>query len=287
MGDGMTGTLLCFGLGYSAEALGAPARRAWLADPRNDPAARPRRRTLAARGWRMFAVRSRAAAAARGARGRHPCPQLDRAGRGGRSRARSARADLRGAHWIGCLGTTAVYGDRQGGWVDEDDRHRAHARARRPAGAGRGGVAGLGPAGPHLPPRRHLWPRPQCLRQPEGRHGTADREAGPGVLAHPRRGHRDRAGGLDRAAATRCRLQCLRRRAGAARSGRGTYAAELLGVEPPPAQPYETAELSPMARTFYRDNRRVRNDRIKDELGVRLAYPSYREGLAALLSVDG
>ena len=66
-----------------------------------------------------------------------------------------------------------------------------------------------------------------------------------------------------------------------------TYAAELMGVEPPPTQDYETAELSPMARTFYRDNRRVRNDRIKAELGVRLAYPSYREGLGDLLAVDG
>ena len=61
------------------------------------------------------------------------------------------------------------------------------------------------------------------------------------------------------------------------------YAAELLGVEPPPEQPYETAELSPMARTFYKDNRRVRNERIKRELGVRLAYPTYREGLQSLL----
>ena len=42
-----------------------------------------------------------------------------------------------------------------------------------------------------------------------------------------------------------------------------------------------------MARTFYRDNRRVRNDRIKAELGVRLAYPSYREGLATLRPIDG
>ena len=62
-----------------------------------------------------------------------------------------------------------------------------------------------------------------------------------------------------------------------------SIAAELLGIEPPPVQDYATAELSPMARTFYRDNRRVRNERIKQELGVRLAYPSYREGLAALL----
>ena len=57
------------------------------------------------------------------------------------------------------------------------------------------------------------------------------------------------------------------------------YAAELLGVEPPPEQPYETAELSPMARTFYKDNRRVRNERIKRELGVRLAYPELSRGL--------
>ena len=65
------------------------------------------------------------------------------------------------------------------------------------------------------------------------------------------------------------------------------YAAELMGVTPPPEQPYETADLSPMARTFYKDSRRVRNELIKRELGVRLAYPSYREGLAALLPIDG
>ena len=65
------------------------------------------------------------------------------------------------------------------------------------------------------------------------------------------------------------------------------YAAELLGVAPPPEQDYATADLSPMARTFYKDNRRVRNGLIKRELGVTLAYPGYREGLSALLAVDG
>ena len=65
-----------------------------------------------------------------------------------------------------------------------------------------------------------------------------------------------------------------------------TYAASLLGMAPPPEQPYETADLSPMARTFYRDSRRVRNDLIKRELGVRLAYPTYREGLSALLPAE-
>ncbi len=61
------------------------------------------------------------------------------------------------------------------------------------------------------------------------------------------------------------------------------YAASLLGVEPPPEIAFEDANLSPMARSFYADNKRVRNDRIKEELGVTLAYPTYREGLKALL----
>jgi hypothetical protein len=47
--------------------------------------------------------------------------------------------------------------------------------------------------------------------------------------------------------------------------------------------PFDQAELSPMARSFYDDNKRVSNRRIKQALGVRLAYPSYREGLQALL----
>ena len=59
-------------------------------------------------------------------------------------------------------------------------------------------------------------------------------------------------------------------------------AARLLGVEPPPAIPFEQAILPPMARSFYDELKRVSNRRIKEELGVRLAYPTYREGLAAL-----
>jgi nucleoside-diphosphate-sugar epimerase len=60
------------------------------------------------------------------------------------------------------------------------------------------------------------------------------------------------------------------------------YAAKLMGITPPPEQPFETAELSQMARSFYASNRRVRNARMKDELGVTLAYPTYRAGLGAL-----
>ena len=62
------------------------------------------------------------------------------------------------------------------------------------------------------------------------------------------------------------------------------FAAELLGMQPPPLIPWDEADLSPMARSFYMETKRVRNRRIKDVLGVSLSYPTYREGLRALAS---
>lgn len=62
------------------------------------------------------------------------------------------------------------------------------------------------------------------------------------------------------------------------------YAAELLGVSPPPEISFEDAELSPMARSFYEERKRVRNDRVKDDLGIRLSFPNYRVGLEAVLA---
>ena len=61
------------------------------------------------------------------------------------------------------------------------------------------------------------------------------------------------------------------------------HACALLGVAPPPEVPFDQAQLSDMARSFYADNKRVANGLIKAELGVRLAYPDYRTGLQALL----
>ena len=60
------------------------------------------------------------------------------------------------------------------------------------------------------------------------------------------------------------------------------YGARLLGLPVPPDVPFEEATLSPMAKSFYADSKRVSNDRIVKELGVRLSYPTYREGLAAI-----
>ena len=61
------------------------------------------------------------------------------------------------------------------------------------------------------------------------------------------------------------------------------HACRLLGIEPPPEVPFDQAELSEMARSFYADNKRVSNRLIKAELGVELVYPDYRVGLAALM----
>ncbi len=64
------------------------------------------------------------------------------------------------------------------------------------------------------------------------------------------------------------------------------YAAKLLNVPPPKEIAYVEAQLSEMGRSFYSENKRVHNDRIKNDLGVKLAFPTYREGLAAIAGVN-
>jgi nucleoside-diphosphate-sugar epimerase len=64
------------------------------------------------------------------------------------------------------------------------------------------------------------------------------------------------------------------------------YAASLLKLPPPPEVSFDDASLTPMARSFYEESKRVRNDKIKRLLGVRLAYPTYREGLSATLLAE-
>ena len=66
------------------------------------------------------------------------------------------------------------------------------------------------------------------------------------------------------------------------------FAAQLMGVEPPPEIPFEQAAttMSPMALSFWQECRRVKNDKLKRELGVSLRYPTYREGLRALFEQE-
>ncbi|MGH6720227.1 MAG: SDR family oxidoreductase [Alphaproteobacteria bacterium] len=189
--------------------------------------------------------------------------------------------------WIGYLSTTGVYGDRAGAWVDEDT-------APRPAGErGRRRLTAEGLwlnfwDGHGLPV--HLFrlagiygPGRSVIDQV--RAGTARRIAKPGHVF-------SRVHVADVAATLAASI--------ARPHGGRTYnvcddapeepavvvefACRLLGVAPPPLVPWPQAKasLSPMALSFYADNKRVANARIKDELGVRLLYPTYREGLAAL-----
>lgn len=64
------------------------------------------------------------------------------------------------------------------------------------------------------------------------------------------------------------------------------YACDLLGIDPPPLISYEDADMSPIARSFYNDNKRLHNDKIKDKLGITLHYPNYKIGLQACLESE-
>jgi nucleoside-diphosphate-sugar epimerase len=198
-------------------------------------------------------------------------------------------AEIERLRWLGYLSTTGVYGNRGGGWVDES--------------------AELSPSGERGPRRvaaetgwLDLWHRravPVHIFRLAGiygpgrspfealRAGTAKRIDKPGQvfsrihvedLAHVLASSisRPRPGGVynvcdDDPAAPEAVV---------------AHAAALLGVPAPPLVSFEAAGLSPMARSFYDDNKRVSNRLIKSELGVTLRYPDYRTGLAAILGEE-
>ncbi|SFC35461.1 Nucleoside-diphosphate-sugar epimerase [Salipiger profundus] len=196
------------------------------------------------------------------------------------------REHARRLDWAGYLSTTGVYGDHDGGWVDETTpltptTHRGELRLMAETawrdipdlplhifrlagiyGPGRGPFAKVrrGTARPIVKPgqvfsRTHVEDIAQVLeasiRQPNP--GAAynvcdDLPAPPQDVLH--------------------------------------FAAELLGVTLPPEQDFDAAEMSDMARSFYAENKRVSNRRIREELGVKLLYPDYRTGLRALLDAE-
>ena len=281
----MSNTLFCFGLGYTAAVLADRlAARGWQI---GGTTRRPEKAAeLAARGWRILPFeRDRPLPAGALTGVTHVLTSIapDPAGDPVLDRHKADLAALRGLAWAGYLGTTAVYGDRQGGWVDEDTPieptlARADRRARAEAAWRASGLpvhifrlAGI------YGPGRNAFVN---LKE-----GTARRIVKAGQVFS--RIHVEDI-------ATVLEASIARPRPGAVYNVCDdlpappqevvTFAAELLGMAPPPLQDYATAELSPMARTFYQDNRRVRNGRIRHELGVRLAFPSYREGLTALLA---
>jgi nucleoside-diphosphate-sugar epimerase len=200
-------------------------------------------------------------------------------------RFRDAIASAPDLAWIGYLSTTGVYGDRDGAWIDENapptpqsarsEQRLAAEQAWQDLGREAGkAVQVFRLSGIYGPERNPL----AALAR-----GTAQRIVKPGQVF-------SRIHVEDIAATLWASLQ--RSRPGAVYNVADdepappqdvvAYAARLAGVAPPPEIPFETADLSPMARSFYAENKRISNRLIKDELGVRLAYPTYREGLEAL-----
>lgn len=194
--------------------------------------------------------------------------------------------------WIGYLSTIGVYGDRAGGVVDEQAELRPVSDRARARVLAEGGWLALGLesgipvqvfrlAGIYGPGRS---PYRKVLE------GTAKRIVKPGQVFN--RIHVD-----DIAAVLEASLD--RPRAGAVYNVSDdepappqdvvTFAASLAGVPAPAEVGFAEAEMSPMARSFYADNKRVASRLIRNELGVTLLYPTYREGLRALAAqeVDG
>lgn len=188
--------------------------------------------------------------------------------------------------WAGYLSTTAVYGDHAGGWVDEDTPltpATARGQARVEAEAA---WAALG-----LP--LHIFRLAGIYGPGRGpfekvRDGTARRIIKPGQV-FSRIHVEDIAQVLD--ASIRHphpgAVYNLCDDDPAPPEDVIEHAAALLGLPVPPAIPYDESDLTPMARSFYAESKRVRNDRMKRDLGVKLLYPTYRDGLAALLANGG
>ncbi|MFC3612557.1 SDR family oxidoreductase [Lutimaribacter marinistellae] len=188
--------------------------------------------------------------------------------------------------WAGYLSTTGVYGDQDGGWVDEATPLAPSSRR----GQLRVEAEAAWSAIPRLP--LHIFRLAGIYGPGRGpfakvRAGTARRIIKPGQVFS--RIHVDDIAQVLAASIARPRPGAVYNLCDddpAPPQDVIAHAAHLLGLPQPPEEPFESAEMSPMARSFYSESKRVRNDLIKQELGVELLYPSYREGLRALLAAE-
>jgi nucleoside-diphosphate-sugar epimerase len=191
--------------------------------------------------------------------------------------------------WVGYLSTTGVYGDHDGGWVDETSPltpATARGKARVAAEAQWINVCkdlGLnlkifrlaGIYGPGRGPFAKV------------RNGTARRIIKPNQVfsrIHVEDIAQVLLASINRPKSSQIFNVCDDM--AAPPEDVIGYAAELLGLPLPPTQDFETANMTPMARSFYAESKKVRNDRIKSELGVELIYPDYMTGLNALLASE-
>jgi nucleoside-diphosphate-sugar epimerase len=188
--------------------------------------------------------------------------------------------------WLGYLSTTGVYGDRQGDWVDEGsvlDAKTRRGRARVAAEAAWQDLATQSALPLHIFRLAGIY-GPGRGPFEKVRNGTARRIVKAGQV-FSRIHVEDIAQVLlaSIAAPAPGAVYNLCDDDPAPPEDVIAHAARLLGLPVPQAIPFDQAEMTPMARSFYADSKRVRNDRIKRELGITLRYPDYRSGLEALL----
>ncbi|WP_150525239.1 SDR family oxidoreductase [Roseibium sediminis] len=190
--------------------------------------------------------------------------------------------------WIGYLSTVGVYGDHDGAWVDEEtackpvskrsvQRVEAETAWLDFAKATGAPVQIFRLSGIYGPGRNAFE---------NFRKGRARRLVKPGQVFN--RIHVEDIAGAVKAAMGRpqTRVYNVTDDEPAPPQDVVAFAAELLGVAPPPEIPFETADLTPMARSFYGENKRVSNARVKSELGYSFRYPDYRTALRALQETD-
>ena len=188
--------------------------------------------------------------------------------------------------WVGYLSTVGVYGDADGAWVDETTPpNPATARARQRIAAERQWLD-LGASAPFAVQIFRLagiyGPGRNALLKVAD--GTAKRIVKPGQVFN--RIHTEDIAQVLMASIEKPSRNTIYNVADdepGPPQDVTACAAELLGQEPPPEIAFEEADQTPMARAFYEDNKRVRNTRIKSELGVTLRYPTFRDGLQGLL----
>lgn len=277
-------TLLCFGYGYSARALAAVLRpRGWTVIGTTRSADKIADMDAEGVLWPGGDIAPALARATHVLISAGPNEQGDPVLRDLHDQIAARAADLA---WVGYLSTTGVYGDHAGGWVDETTPLTPSTRRgewRKTAEAGWQAI-------PNLP--LHIFRLAGIYGPGRGpfakvRAGTARRIIKQGQVFS--RTHVDDIAQVLAASIARPNPGAIYNVCDddpAPPEDVIAEAARLLGMPVPPEVAFDDADMTPMARSFYAESKRVRNDRIKDELGVELLYPDYRAGLRALLQAE-